>query len=41
MKNRAEDFDRLSIKYDPTGEYKKSLEKLEKQTKPAPIKAKL
>lgn len=35
MKNRAEDFDRLSAKYDPTGEYKKSLEKLDKQQKAA------
>lgn len=35
MKNRAADFERLSVKYDPTGEYKKSLEKLNKQQKPA------
>lgn len=31
MKNRSTDFDRLSNKYDPTGEYKKNLLKLEKE----------
>lgn len=31
MKNRASDFDRLAAKFDPTGEYKKNLEKLEKE----------
>lgn len=40
MKNRAADFERLSTKYDPTGEYKKSLEKLSKQQKPAATAAK-
>lgn len=32
MKNRATDFDRLIAKFDPTGEYKKKLEKYEKDT---------
>lgn len=44
MKNRASDFDRLSAKFDPTGEFKKNLEKLEQQlnaTSTAPIKSKL
>nr|AFD20365.1 chemosensory protein CSP1 [Sitobion avenae]AFD20366.1 chemosensory protein CSP1 [Sitobion avenae] len=27
MKNRSTDFDRLTAKYDPSGEYKKKLEK--------------
>lgn len=37
MKNRSSDFDRLTAKYDPTGAYKKKLEKLdaEKASKPA------
>ncbi|XP_050520577.1 ejaculatory bulb-specific protein 3-like [Daktulosphaira vitifoliae] len=31
MSNRSADFERLSAKYDPTGEYKKNLLKLEKE----------
>lgn len=30
IKNRSTDFDRLAAKYDPSGEYKKKLEKYEK-----------
>ncbi|VVC30754.1 Hypothetical protein CINCED_3A025846 [Cinara cedri] len=30
IKNRSDDFDRLTTKYDPSGEYKKKLEKYEK-----------
>lgn len=33
MKNRAADFERLSTKYDPTGEYKKMLQKYDKERK--------
>jgi len=29
IKNRAADFDHLTAKYDPSGEYKKKLEKFE------------
>ena len=31
MKNRSSDYDRLSAKFDPTGEYTKNLEKLTKE----------
>lgn len=33
MKNRSTDFERLTSKYDPTGEYKKKLEKYDKESK--------
>nr|AGG38799.1 chemosensory protein [Aphis gossypii] len=40
IKNRSTDFDRLTAKYDPTGEYKKNLEKFEKERASAkPLKA--
>jgi len=29
IKNRSSDFDRLTAKYDPSGEYKKKLEKFD------------
>jgi len=29
IKNRSADFDNLTAKYDPSGEYKKKIEKLE------------
>lgn len=35
MKNRAADFERLTAKFDPTGEYKKLLEKYDKERKTA------
>lgn len=33
MKNRTTDFERLTAKYDPTGEYKKKLEKYDQESK--------
>lgn len=33
MKNRPTDYERLTSKYDPTGEYKKKLEKFAKESK--------
>lgn len=31
VKNRPADFERLTNKFDPTGEYKKKLEKIDKE----------
>lgn len=31
IKSRPADFERLTTKYDPTGEYKKKLEKVDKE----------
>lgn len=40
IKNRNDDFERLTAKFDPTGEYKKKLEKYEKDQAAAAASAK-